>query len=295
MAEQKHVDVLREGVFSWNRWRFDNPDIRPDLINMGHFKGDLKHANMSGVDLTSTCLMGQNLYKTDFTDAILNDVTLSQARLIETNFKNADLTGSRVYGVSAWKVNLENTIQKFLVISDSWEPIITVDNLELAQFIYLLLNNNKIRDVIDTITSKVVLILGRFTETRKQVLDAIREKLHSYDYVPVLFDFCKPNSRDFIETVSTLARFVIADVTESKLIIEEIPHIVRNLAVPVKPLLLKGSGDPPLTLYNLRINHRSLLETYIYENTEDLIFSLNDKVIMPSEKAAKELVRRVYS
>jgi len=48
-----------------------------------------------------------------------------------------------------------------LIITDDNEPTITVDNLEVAQFIYLLLNNQKIRDVIDTITSKVVLILGR--------------------------------------------------------------------------------------------------------------------------------------
>jgi hypothetical protein len=47
---------------------------------------------------------------------------------------------------------------------------IQVDNLEVAQFIYLLLNNHKIRSVIDT---KVVLILGRFTPVRKIVLEAI--------------------------------------------------------------------------------------------------------------------------
>jgi len=39
------------------------------------------------------------------------------------------------------------------------EPRITIDNIEVAQFIYLLLHNEKIRDVIDTITSKAVLIL----------------------------------------------------------------------------------------------------------------------------------------
>jgi hypothetical protein len=53
------------------------------------------------------------------------------------------------------------------------EPEITVDNIEIAQFIYLMLNNQKVRDVIDTITSKVVLI-RRFTADRKAVLDALR-------------------------------------------------------------------------------------------------------------------------
>ena len=86
------------------------------------------------------------------------------------------------------------------------EPEITVDNLEVAQFIYLLLNNERIRHVIDTITSKAVLILGRFTPERKAVLDALREELRKRDYLPVLFDFDKPASKDLTETVSRSSR-----------------------------------------------------------------------------------------
>jgi hypothetical protein len=47
----------------------------------------------------------------------------------------------------------------------------------------LLLHNQKVRDVIDTITSKVVLILGRFTDERKAVLDALREELRKRNYL----------------------------------------------------------------------------------------------------------------
>jgi len=68
--------------------------------------------------------------------------------------------------------------------------------LEVAQFVYLLVNNQRIRHVIDTITSKIVLILGRFTHERKAVLDALRDELRKRDYLPILFDFDKPASRD---------------------------------------------------------------------------------------------------
>jgi hypothetical protein len=57
---------------------------------------------------------------------------------------------------------------------------------------YLLLTNPKVRSVIDTITSRVVLILGRFTPSRKAVLDALREELRRLGFVPVLFDFAQP-------------------------------------------------------------------------------------------------------
>src|SRR3989442_2430397 len=41
---------------------------------------------------------------------------------------------------------LFRSIQKDLVITPFNEPTITVDNLKIAQFIYLLLNNAEIRD-----------------------------------------------------------------------------------------------------------------------------------------------------
>jgi hypothetical protein len=109
--------------------------------------------------------------------------------LVRTRLTKANLTGCSVYGLSAWDVRLEGTIQASLVITPPDTPIITVDNLAVAQFIYLLLNNENVRYVIDTITSKVILILGRFTPERKVLLDAIRDELRKRDYLPVLFDF----------------------------------------------------------------------------------------------------------
>ena len=126
------------------------------------------------------------------------------------------------------------------------EPEITVDNIEVAQFIYLLLNNPKIRDVIDTIGKKAVLILGRFTGDRKAVLDAVREELRNRNYLPILFDFDVPATRDVTETVSLLARlarFIIADLTDPSSIPKELEAIVPHLAVPVQPLL-EGASRP---------------------------------------------------
>jgi len=54
---------------------------------------------------------------------------------------------------------------------DGGEPVITVDNIEVAQFIYLLLNNRAICNVIDAIASKAVLILGRFFELSISLID----------------------------------------------------------------------------------------------------------------------------
>jgi hypothetical protein len=55
---------------------------------------------------------------------------------------------------------------KNLVITAPGEPEVMVDNIEVAQFLYLLLHNEKIRDVIDTVGKKGVLLLARIMRGR---------------------------------------------------------------------------------------------------------------------------------
>ena len=205
----------------------------------------------------------------------------------------ADLTGCRVYGVSAWDLKLDGAKQQNLVITPQNGPAVTVDNIEVAQFIYLLFHNQKIRDVIDTITSKAVLILGRFTDERKAVLDAIREDLRRRDYLPILFDFAVPATRDITETVSLLARmarFIIADLTDASSIPKELEAIVPHLAVPVQPLI-EGSSRP-YAMFKDYWKYDWVLPVYRYEGLEPLLTLLVDKVITPAEGKVKALQER---
>ena len=181
-----------------------------------------------------------------------------------------------------------------LVITRSDEPTITVDNLEVAQFIYLLLNNPKIREVIDTIAKKAVLILGRFTPERKAVLDALREALRTYGYLPILFDFEKPSSRNLTETVRTLAhlsRFIIADLTDPSSIPQELHAIVPTLAIPVRPVLLEGKKEYAMLLDLLKTYHW-MLPIHFYKDQADLLATLKVEVIEPAEQKAQELEKR---
>ena len=162
-----------------------------------------------------------------------------------------------------------------------------------SKFVYLLLHNQKIRDVIDTITSKAVLILGRFTVERKTVLDALREELRKRDYLPILFDFNVPAARDITETVSLLARmarFIIADLTDPSSIPKELEAIVPHLAVPVQPLLEGASR--PYAMFKDYWKYEWVLPVYRYEGLEPLLATLAEKVIAPAEGKVKALEER---
>ena len=53
-----------------------------------------------------------------------------------------------------WDVQLDNATQHDLRITPNDQPAVTVENLKVAQFIDLLLNNVDIREVIDTVTRR---------------------------------------------------------------------------------------------------------------------------------------------
>jgi uncharacterized protein YjbI with pentapeptide repeats len=261
---------------------------------------NLAMATLVGADLSMADLHGAGLVMANLTSANLSGANLTRAELagailVGTNLEGANLTGCSVYGVSVWNVKLGGAIQSNLVITHPTDQSpIQVDNLEVAQFIYLLLNNEKIRDVIDTIGKKAVLILGRFTPERKAVLDAIREALRHHGYLPILFDFEKPSTRDTHETIVTLAgmaRFIIADITDPKSIPQELASIVPSLpSVPVQPLLQTGSE--PWGMYDHIKRYHWVLPLVSYENQDALLAELESKVIVPAEEKAKEQTRK---
>jgi uncharacterized protein YjbI with pentapeptide repeats len=249
---------------------------------------DLRRASLSEASFNAAILIGA-----DLREAKLDGADLTRASLIDTDFSGADLTGCLIYGVSAWRLNLEGAKQRNLVITRADEPAITVDNIEVAQFIYLVLHNQKIREVIDTITSKAVLILGRFTDERKAVLDALREELRKHNYLPILFDFNVPATRDTTETISLLARmarFIIADLTDPSSIPKELEAIVPDLAVPVQPLLLEAST--PYAMFKDYWKYDWVLPVYRYKGLEQLLATLAEKVIAPAEGKVKALEER---
>jgi hypothetical protein len=102
MAIPQHLEVLKQGVAIWNKWRQDNADTEPDLAGADLSKADLKGANLGETDLrwadlTWANFSGANLNRADLrranlSRAIFNMANLSEANLSETYLSGADLS-----------------------------------------------------------------------------------------------------------------------------------------------------------------------------------------------------------
>lgn len=157
----------------------------------------------------------------------------------------------------------------------------------------MITNNEKIKNAIETITSRAVLLLGRFTEERLLVLRALRNKLRSMGLLPILFDFERPSSKDttgVVETIARMARFIVADLTDPSSVPHELATIVPFLrTVPVQPLRLVGS-----TGYRMVDNWRAypwFLDVHEYKDAESLIEGI-PAIAERAERKARELQPR---
>jgi hypothetical protein len=304
MANPEHLTILQQGVQQWNEWRWTHKSVRPDLSGANLNTANLNAIDLYGADLTAAHFSGAHLRRAnliradlrwaDLTYADLTEAELREALLIGTKLDGANLTGVQIFGISAWDLSLEGTTQKNLIIHRSGaDPPIIVDDLEVAQFIYLLLNRRKLRNVITTMGEKAVLILGRFTE-RKGLLDSMAARLRELDYLPIIFDFERPADRDLTDTVKVLAglsRFVIADITNPRSVPYELGATVPDYMVPFVTILQRG--QPAFGMFDdLPRRYHWALPLLEYNSAETLLAAFDSKVVAPAEGKLEEVRRQ---
>ncbi len=260
-----------------------------DLRQANLVSADLANVSFVSARLENCALTFANLTNANLTDSQIRSADLSGSILVGTNLSRANLTGATIHGIAAWDLILDGTVQDALRITKRGDPLISVDNIEVAQFVYLLLSSPKVRQVIETIGRKLVLVLGRFSPERKLVLDAICDGLRALDFLPMLVDFEPPSNRDITETVGTLAhlaRFVIADITDAHSIPQELMAIIPNLpSVPVLPII--HESQEPYGMFEHFRNFPWVLKLQVYSDSASLIRNLQNDVVAPAEDYIK--------
>ena len=287
-ANLKHADFSDARLFE--------ADLQGADLDSAH----LSRADLRGAHLQNAHLCNANLYEADLTDADLTGADLSTAnligaRLVRTKLAGANLTNCKIHGISAWDVELEGATQESLIITLPDQPSLEVDNLEVAQFIYLLLKYEKLRDVLNSVMERGVLILGRFSDDGLELLQAIAAKLRGMEYLPIIFDFERPDSRNLTETVMTLvglSRFVIVDLS-GRSVPNELRSAVPHFKIPFVPIIEGRRKEEIYSMFSDFLEDDWVLPLVAFTNKEHLMKLLPSKVIGRAEKKCTERQKRL--
>jgi uncharacterized protein YjbI with pentapeptide repeats len=287
-ANLSRAELIRSNLTHTN---FSGANLSRAILTSAWLDG----ANFKNAILRQAWLNGARLVNTNFREANLSSARLENSLLVETDLTGADLRGCSVYGLSAWDLQLnEKTKQSGLIITPFKAPEITVDDIEVAQFIYLLLNRKKLRNLINTITSKAVLIIGRFTSERKAILDLIADEVRKHNLLPIIFDFERATTKDFTETIKTLAGmslFVIADITNPKSAPLELQATVPDYQIPFVPIIQEG--EEPFSLFrDLKGKYDWVLKPLMYSSSDKLLQSFKKAIIDRALEKHQELQKK---
>jgi hypothetical protein len=238
---------------------------------------DLSRAKLGGAILEAARLQETILRGADLSDAVLTGADLAGADLTDVNFNECDLSQARitnciVYGISAWNTRLEHALQSNLRLSrsrDAQQRVITVDSVQTAVVVNLLLESGGLPALIDALCSKTVLVVRRLPQDKEGFWDALKEELFNRNYVAISFDFEKPTSRSLHETLmllASLSRFIIADVGDSKSVPYDLLHIIPQLGIPIIPLIERS--QTPLGMFvDLFQKYDWVLQPSVYAGT----------------------------
>lgn len=115
MANLEHVKILKQGITAWYNWRTENPNIRPNLEG-----AKLSGMDLSDFDLSKSNLTYAELFGTNLTSTNLSAANLSNAKVLRTNFAEADL--SKAKGLDSLNAYGPFTIDHFTLIKSKNLP-----------------------------------------------------------------------------------------------------------------------------------------------------------------------------
>jgi uncharacterized protein YjbI with pentapeptide repeats len=269
--------------------------FRRARISEGRFhRAYLRDTNLTDAAFTGCWLRFANFEGARCENTDFSGSDLRYASMVETHLKGAILTDVHVFGISAWGVETDANTRQDLIVGrtqDEQEAPLRAHDLQTAQLLGLMLDGAGVRAVLDSMTSKLVLILGSFSPAEKAVLDALRLSLQSHGYIAVEFDFERPSDRDYAETVLTLvgmSRFVVADFTNAKEVRAEVAQARRQyMRVPIIPIAREGASLPITMVNSFTPEELQLLVRY--QSLDDLLLKIQPSIIA----SAEERVRRI--
>lgn len=290
-----------------SRVNLTGADLRGAYLGRTNLRGAyLVGANLEGADLRGAYLAGANLSEANLTQATLTQadlqnanlsdtklvgVNLMGARLLKTNLQGANLCECWVYGTSTWELKLTAAQQSHLLITPYNETTIAVNNLEIAQFLSFWLNSHTLNHVIETITSRIVLIACPFNHQSRYFLKALELQLGQQEYAAIAIDVTTPLNANFASTflrLAKIARLLLIDVlVPDRGIPPELQALLPQLHLPIQILVSGTVLNSPE--WDAPLRSPWLLPIQMYRDPDYLLSVFQERILLPAENRAQEL------
>lgn len=149
MPNYKRLEILKQGVEVWNRWKRENPPNPYDMTVEGFNGVDFRGEDFRGADFSSELFAradfdGANLKGVSFRGANLTKANLRVARLAEADMSGADLTLVNLSGATMLKADLSRASLWSANFSDA---LLFDSNFTEARAHQTIFSNNDLRTV----------------------------------------------------------------------------------------------------------------------------------------------------
>jgi uncharacterized protein YjbI with pentapeptide repeats len=210
-----------------------------DLTRAQLYRADLRWANMRETVIVEANMTDADMYHADLHAARLRDVDLTQARLDLVTLADGEMTRCHVYGVSAWDVKLEGTVQAELIITQPGEPIIAIDDLDAAQFINLLMHSSVLRERVGDVSARLVLILAARVPGWEDRMRDLTRACRSAGWISVHYDIGAAESyqiRTMLQTVMRFCGAVVVDLEDTAPFMEMVSDTASECGIGLMPI-----------------------------------------------------------
>lgn len=286
-------------------------NLRGAIFEGTHFEeGDFSRADFSGAKFRNTKFNKTILTGARFDGATFVNCNLNRVNLVGASFHVKEITETVVYGIAAWDLQTSDDMkQSRLVIERTYElysdlirqgkvPMM-VDDIELAQFIYYLSNHKKMRDALNILNDRGVLLLGQFKDGGLERLYSIREWFQGKGYMAMIFDFARPDNLSLTETVVTMAglsKFVVVDLSGSS-VPAELQAILSQIKKPVlafgDPYALFPDLADQTSVLTIEGDESNLLRS-LEENLSELEMLHAERIMQLAKRYAKAEKERLF-
>ncbi|MBD2580154.1 pentapeptide repeat-containing protein [Oscillatoria sp. FACHB-1406] len=262
----KHLALLKKGTKAWNRWRENNPDVRPelygvDISSLGNIdlegvdlsSADLREAKLECANLIGADLIGcnlenaqlesANLSRADLRSAKLKNANLSNAYLVSADLQGANLQGANLEWTSLQRANLKktNSSQANLNGADLRWAILDNTNLEGAILKRCSVYGASVWEVkLDGAKQERLNTSDEGDRVRSQntiCVDNLKlaSILHAINHEPLLYQLLKQHIE--VDVVDVAAEVIKALVRGKQPSSEEIAELARSLELSEEELL----------------------------------------------------------